>query len=216
MSTPLESLLRPRGSREWDAVLRASGVVAVLAIYPTLRWPGVAGLVGFFCITLFVSGPISMVLPAAYEPLLMVMGRIYAPWLVTVVGVAGNLYMDYLNYHLYSAVMSHPRLERARNSAVVRRTLALFQRSPFFGVWLCAWSPIPYWIVSVLAPLSRYPMKKYLFATLLGRAPRVWFFAALGLLVPVSTQTLVILVVSAIVAGAVVALHGHPRLAPRG
>ena len=47
MSTALESLLRPRGSREWDAVLRASGVVAVLAIYPTLRWPGVAGLVGF-------------------------------------------------------------------------------------------------------------------------------------------------------------------------
>src|SRR2546422_49261 len=88
--------------------------------------------------------------------------------------------MDYVNYHLYGAVMRHPRLEPARNSWVVRKTLALFQRSPFFAVWLCAWSPIPYWIVSVLAPMSQYSMRKYLFATFLGRAPRVWFFATLG------------------------------------
>jgi len=94
---------------------------------------------------------------------------------------------------------------------VVRKTLALFQRSPFFAVWLCAWSPIPYWIVSVLAPMSQYSMRKYLFATFLGRAPRVWFFATLGLLIPVSTQVLVTCAVAAVVAGVVVALHKGPR-----
>ena len=72
--------LRARhGTPEWDAVLRATGVVALLAIYPTTRWPDVAGLVGFLCLTLFVSGPISIVLPAAFEPMLMVAGRIYHP-----------------------------------------------------------------------------------------------------------------------------------------
>src|SRR3989442_9004631 len=102
------------------------------------------------------------------------------------------------------------RLEQARISWIVRKTLVLFQRSPFFSVWLCAWSPIPYGIVSVLAPLSRYSMRKYLFATFLGRAPRVWFFATLGLVIPVSTRVLATFAIAAVVTGVVVALHGAP------
>ena len=205
------SLCARRGAPEWDAVLRATGILALAAIYPATRWPDVAALAGFLCLTLFVSGPISLVLPAAFEPMLMVAGRIYPPLLVTALAVAGNLYMDYVNYHVYGTIMQHQRLEQARNSWVVRRTLALFERSPFFAVWLCAWSPIPYWIVSVLAPLSRYSMRKYLFATFLGRAPRVWFFATLGLVIPVSTEVLVTFTIAAIATGIVVALHRAPR-----
>jgi uncharacterized membrane protein YdjX (TVP38/TMEM64 family) len=83
----------------------------------------------------------------------------------------------------------------------------LFRRSPFFAVWLCAWSPIPYWIVCALAPLTRYPMSRFLFATFLGRAPRVWFFAAVGRALPVSTQLLATFATIAVAVGIVVALH---------
>ncbi len=208
----LHAVLKRRyGTAEWDAMLRASGVVAMLAIYPTWRWPAVAGLVGFFCLTLFMSGPITVVVPAMFEPLLMVTGRIYPPLLVALVAVAGNLYMDNINYHFFGAAIRHPRLERARKSRLVQRTLALFQRSPFFAVWLCSWSPIPYWIVSTLAPLSHYPKRKYLCATFLGRFPRVWFFAALGLVVPVSSQILVTYVACAIVVGVAVIVLRRPK-----
>jgi len=215
MSRLVAVLSRRRGTREWDVVLRATGVLAALAIYPATRWPGVAGLLGFLCLTLFVSGPISLVVPAAFEPMLMVAGRLYPPLLVALVAVAGNLYMDYVNYHLYDAALRHPRLERARNSAIVQRLLVLFQRRPFFAVWLCSWSPIPYWIVAALAPLSRYPMGKFLFATFLGRGPRVWFFAALGLVVPVATRSLVMYTLAAILVGAVIATYQRHRAAAR-
>jgi uncharacterized membrane protein YdjX (TVP38/TMEM64 family) len=201
---------RRYGSAEWDAVLRASGIVALLAVYPTWRWPAVAGLVGFFCLTLFMSGPLTVVVPAMFEPLLMVTGRVYPPLLVAVIGVAGNLYMDNINYYLFGKAIHHPRLEKARNSRLVRRVLGLFQRSPFFAVWLCSWSPIPYWIVSTLAPLSHYPKRKYLFATFLGRFPRVWFFASLGLVVPVSSQLLVTYVACAVVVGVAVIVLRRP------
>jgi uncharacterized membrane protein YdjX (TVP38/TMEM64 family) len=194
-------LQKRRGTAEWDAVLRATGVVALLALYPTYRWPWIAGLVGFFCLTLFVSSPLNVVLPAAFEPILMVAGRAYSPLLVTLVAVIGVLYMDYVNYYVFGAAIEHPRLKKAKNSRLVQRTLALFERSPFFAVWLCAWSPIPYWIVSFLAPLSRYSMARYLLATALGRAPRIWFFAALGLLIPFSTQSLVTFAISVIALG---------------
>jgi uncharacterized membrane protein YdjX (TVP38/TMEM64 family) len=207
MSAFIAVLSRRRGTREWDVVLRATGILALLAIYPATRWPSVAGLLGFLCLTLFVSGPISVVLPAAFEPMLMVAGRIYPPLVVALVAVAGNLYMDYVNYHLYGAALRHPRLERARSSALVQRLLVLLQQRPFFAVWLCSWSPIPYWVVAALAPMSRYPMKKFLLATFLGRFPRVWFFAALGLVVPVATRTLVIYVVAAMAVAVVIAVY---------
>jgi uncharacterized membrane protein YdjX (TVP38/TMEM64 family) len=197
---------RPRGNAEWDAVLRGTGLVALLALYPSARWPWVAGLTGLLCLTIFVSGPISVLVPAMLEPMLMVAGRAYPPLLVAVVAVAGNLYMDYINYHLFGAAIRHPRLEKAKNSRIVQGALALFQRSPFLAVWICSWSPIPYWIVSTLAPLSRYSMRKYLLATFLGRGPRVWFFAALGLVIPVPTQLLVTYVACAISAGVIVLL----------
>jgi uncharacterized membrane protein YdjX (TVP38/TMEM64 family) len=200
--SPLHSALcRPRGNAEWDAVVRATGVVALLALYPTARWPWVAGLVGFLCLTLFVSGPISVVVPAAFEPMLMIAGRAYPPLLVACVAVIGNLYMDYVNYHVFGAAIEHPRLDKAKTSKVVQAGLNLFRRNPFFATWLCSWSPIPYWIASTLAPLSRYSKRKYLFATFLGRFPRVWFFASLGLVIPVKTQLLAAYVACALAVG---------------
>ena len=112
MSALSAVLQRRYGNAEWNAVLRATGVIGALAIYPTWRWPAVAGAVGFLCVTLFMSGPISMVLPAAYEPLLMLTGRIYPPLLVAVIAIAGDLYINNINYHTFFASMSHPRRDR--------------------------------------------------------------------------------------------------------
>lgn len=183
-------LTRQRGTREWDVVLRGSGVAALLMLYPTWRFPELAGLVAFLCITIFVNGPLAPLLPATYEPILMITGRAFPPVIVALVGIVGTLYVEYLNYHLYGAAIRHPRLATARESRLMRATVRLFERAPFFCVWLCAWSPLPYWAVRVLAPLARYPVGPYLLATFLGRAPRLWFFAALGLVVPVSTPAL--------------------------
>lgn len=182
--------LRRRGTPVWDGILRATGVLGLVAIGLVLWWPPVAGLVGFLCITIFVNGPLAPLLPATYEPVLMIAGRVYPPLVVALVGIAGTLYVEFLNYHLYRKALYHPRLERARDSRVVRATVALFERAPFFTVWLCSWSPLPYWAVRFLAPLAGYPVRPYLLATFLGRAPRLWFFAALGLYVSVSTRIL--------------------------
>ena len=176
-------------------MLRGTGIVAALAIYPTLRWPNVAGMVAFLCITIFLHGPLAPLLPAAHEAVLMVTGRVYPPLLVAVVGIAGTLYMEYINYHLYRVAMRHPKLERTRQSALVRRTVALFEKAPFFCVWLCSWSPLPYWAVRFLAPLSGYPVRPYLVATFLGRAPRYYLLALFGKLLPVSTLALAVITV---------------------
>jgi len=169
------------GNVSWDGVLRGTGVLALLGIPGALFLPiEFGGLAGFLLVSAWVNGPLGVLLPATYEPILMLFGRLYPPLLIGFVGILGVLYVEYLNYHLYSKLLHLEAFRVVRQSRAVSRVVRWFDRAPFFTVWLCSWSPLPYWTVRILGPLSHYPVRRYLAATFLGRFPRLWFFAALG------------------------------------
>jgi membrane protein DedA with SNARE-associated domain len=186
------ALVRRRGTPQWDAVIRSTGVLALLAIYPTVRWPQLAGLVAFGMITIVMNGPISPLFPASYEPVLMLAGRAYLPLAVAVVATAGTLYMEYINYYIYKYAVFHPKLDRARASFWVRKSAELFDWSPFWAILILAFTPLPYWVARILGPLTHYPIGKYLFATFVGRFPRLWLYAAFGAWLPVSTPVMLL------------------------
>jgi membrane protein YqaA with SNARE-associated domain len=175
------ALTRPRGDFAWDGVVRGTGVIGLLAIPGVLLFSADFGAqVGFVLFTIWINGPIGMLLPATFEPVLMLFGRLYPPLLVAVLAVAGTLYVEFLNYHLYGTVIHLETFRPWREGRLVRRVIGLFERAPFLTVWVAAVTPLPFWTVRILAPLSRYPTSRFLFATFLGRFPRLWFFAALG------------------------------------
>lgn len=175
------ALTRERGNRTWDGVIRGTGLLAALSIPTVLLLPETAAMVGFVLVTIWVNGPISPVLPATYEPILMLFGRVYDPLLVAAFGTAGTLYVEWLNYHLYRAVLTMDGTTGFRESRIVSKVVELFEKKPFLTVWLCSWSVLPYWPVRILAAVAGYSVKRHLLATFLGRLPRLWFFAALGL-----------------------------------
>lgn len=162
--------------------MRGSGVAGLVAILTTVfAGPLAAGLVGFVVITVWVNGPLGIFMPATFEPILMLMGRVYPPVVVGATAIIGLIYVEFLNYHLYAKLLKAKSMGPIRDHVLVRRiVLPLFRRAPFATVWLCSWSPLPYWSVRILAPLARYSMARYLLATFLGRFPRFWFFASLG------------------------------------
>lgn len=173
-------LSRRYGNPIWDGVLRLSGALAFLAIPLTVLLPATGGMVGFALVTMWVNGPISPLLPSTYEPILMLFGRAYPPLLVAVVGTAGTLYVEYLNYHLYRRVLQVDALRYVRQGRMVRRVVDWFSRAPFFTIWISSCSVVPYWPVRFISPLAGYDVRRQLVATFLGRFPRTWFFAALG------------------------------------
>lgn len=174
-------LTRSRGNRLWDGVVRGSGLLALLGILLVELVPETAPLVGFSVFTIWMTGPLSPLFPTGYEPVLMVMSRAYAPILVAAVGMVTQIYVEFLNYHLHGRLLELDAAEPLRESRVVEKLKGYFERHPFFTVWFCAWSPVPYWTVRVLAPLAGYPLGRYMAATVLGRFPKLWIFAALGL-----------------------------------
>lgn len=173
-------LTRPRGNRLWDGVVRGSALLGLLGIAMVELLPETAPLVGFSVFTIWMTGPLSPLFPTGYEPVLMVMGRVYPPLLVAAVGMVTQIYVEFLNYHLHGRLLALDAAESLRESSVVRKLQGYFERQPFLTVWFCAWSPVPYWTVRILAPLAGYPIGRYLAATVLGRFPKLWIFAALG------------------------------------
>lgn len=171
---------RRHGNLVWDGIVRGSGVLGLAAIPAVLSLPEAGPLVGFVLVTIWVNGPIAPLLPATYEPILMLYGRLYSPVVVGLLGIGGTIYVEHLNYHLYRKMFDSRILARPRDSRWLAWVVRKFNRSPFFTIWLCSWSPLPYWAVRFLSPLARYPVGRHLWATFLGRFPRLVFFAALG------------------------------------
>lgn len=206
--------LRQYGNLTWDGIVRGSGAVALAAIPLILFLPAAGPLTAFMLITIWLNGPLAPFFPASYEPILMLFGRVYPPLLIGSLGIVGVIYVEFLNYHLYRRLLDTKALAPLGESKIVKRIVRWFRVAPFFTVWICSWSPLPYWSVRFLSPMAGYDVGRHLFATFLGRFPRLWFFAALGVWWNVSTEVLLAVTLGSIVLAVAVYLYKLPRAVP--
>ena len=205
-------MVRHRGSLEWDAAIRGTGVMALVAI-PALLWlPRAGDLVVFVLATIWCHGPLSPLLPATFEPVLMLFGRLYSPLLIAVVGTIGNLYVEFFNYRLYGGVLRLDALERMNHAVERGRLMRWFERSPFFAVWFGTVTPIPDWLGRIVASVANYPQGRYLLAFGLGRFPRFLLFASLGTWLSLDTRLVVLVTASTIAIAGALALFKWLRI----
>ena len=151
-----------------------------LAVPLVLGLPQAGGLGTFAIFTIWCNGPWSPLLPAFYEPVLLATGRTHGALPVAIVGTAGTLLVEWANYYVHAAAISSERLAGLREHRATSWLSERFARRPFFYVWLCAWSPLPYWPVRTLSPLAGLSVPRHLLATGIGRFPRLWLIAAVG------------------------------------
>jgi uncharacterized membrane protein YdjX (TVP38/TMEM64 family) len=208
-------LFKTYGNLTWDGVVRGSGAVSLLGIALMLLLPAAGPLAAFMLITIWLNGPLAPFFPASYEPILMLFGRVYSPLLIGSLGMMGTIYVEFLNYHLYRRLLDTKALSPLSQSAVVKRIVGWYKMAPFFTIWLCSWSPLPYWSVRFLSPLAGYDVRRHLSATFLGRFPRLWFFAALGLWWNVSIEVLLVVTFGSIALAATVYCYKMWRVKPQ-
>lgn len=177
-----ESLLcRSPGHPTWAWIIRGTCALAIGATLLMVWVPQTTKMIVFILLTLWCHGPLSPLLPAAYEPVLLGYGQLFPPVLLAIVGAVSSTATEYLNYRLYRKLLKWDSLDRLLHSASGLRLRKLYRRAPFFSIWLCVWSPLPDWAARVLAAHSEYSVRRYLSAFLLARIPRFWFLAAVGL-----------------------------------
>lgn len=187
----LSFLIEPRGDARWDRVIRATGVAALVGVPLIELFPRLVPLVWLAVLTIPASSPLSPILPASFEPLIMEAAKYERAIWVTLVALGVHLYMEYLNWHLYSWVLSHRLFATVREKAWVRRSVTEFSRFPFATVVFFAFTPMPFWVIRCVAILHGYPIGPFVVATAVGRMPRIFLYAWLGAALRVPTVVLV-------------------------
>ncbi|MGH7538414.1 MAG: VTT domain-containing protein [Gemmatimonadales bacterium] len=206
--------MKPRGDRRWDVFLRATAVAALIGIPVVLIAPGSVTLVWLAVLSLPSNSPLSPILPTMFEPLIVEAAKWEPVWAVTAVATAGYMYTEYINWHVYTWVLGWERLARFRSRPAVRWCIALFSFSPFWMVVICAVTPLPFWPARVLAILYRYPLWRFMLATLVGRIPGFFVYAWIGDMLSVPTWILAaVIVVPAVVVIVTRLIRGVPLLA---
>jgi membrane protein YqaA with SNARE-associated domain len=207
-------LVKPRGDRRWDVFLHTTGLVALLGVPVLILFPNSATLVWLSVLSLPANSPLSPLLPTAFEPLIMEAAKWEPVLSVTLVATAAYMYMEYVNWYVYAWVLGWERLAELRSRPSVRWGIRLFGRSPFWMVVVFAFTPLPFFVARALAILYRYPLPRFLLATLVGRAPRFLIYAWFGGALHVPTWILVTVIfgTAAVVIGSRL-IRGVPLLA---
>jgi len=208
------SLVRPRGDRRADMFLRAAAVFALAGIPIVLLFPHTVTLVWLGVLSLPANSPLSPLLPTAFEPLIMEAAKYERAIPVTLVATAGYMYMEYVNWRVYAWVLSWDRLTSLGSRRSVRWGIDHFARAPFWTVVVFAFTPLPFFVVRALAILHRWPVWRFMVATLVGRMPRIFLYAWFGELAGLPTWMLVAVVLggtASVVGGRM--LRGEPVLA---
>jgi len=194
--------------------LRAAAAAALLGIPIVLIFPQAVTLVWLGVLSLPANSPLSPILPTAFEPLIMEAAKYEHAVAVTVVATAAYMYMEYVNWRVYAWVLSWKRLGGLGRRRSVRWGVKHFAKAPFITVVVFAFTPLPFFVVRALAILVRWPVWRFMTATLVGRAPRVFLYAWVGELVGIPTWMLVAVVLGgtlAVIGGRV--MRGEPVLA---
>jgi len=169
----------------------ALALAAASGLLIEMLWPRFSGL---FLFGLY-SIPTNSIIPAPHEPGLLFFARYYEPILIAVAGTLGTAVAAFADYEVVERAMRHPRIRDAREARLFKWSIRWLMRFPFWTIVLFAFTPLPIYVVRVLAPASGYPVWRYVTALMVGRFPRFFLVAWFGHTFPLPTWFLVLLFV---------------------
>lgn len=180
-----------QNTRKWTPFVLTLAVVLVAAAGILWAFPLKRGLVwlGLYTIPshMFVS-------PFAHEPVLLYYAKSFRAWECAVASTIGCLIAGIWDYWLFVPLIHHPSVRtRYVNTGLYRHSVRLFRRSPFLALVVVGLTPIPFYPVKFLSIADGYPVKRYLAALVVGRAPRYYALAYLGYVLKLPNWSLVAL-----------------------
>ena len=134
-----------------------------------------------------------------HEPILLYYGKFYSPLTVALVSVIGTVLAEALNYSVFKYVNETKLFVKMKNKKTVRKTIALFNKTPFAAIFIAGFTPIPFFPIRFLVVMGHYPILKYLLGVFVSRGPRFYLLALIGYTFKIPGILLVILFVVLII-----------------
>lgn len=134
-----------------------------------------------------------------HEPILLYFGKFYSPLTVAAVAIISTLLTETLNYSAFRYITDTNIFQKIHHKKAVNKIVILFQKAPFFAIWIAGLTPVPFYPFRLLVVLARYPITKYILAIFLSRTPRFYILAFVGHTIKIPDYLLIALFVILIV-----------------
>lgn len=118
-----------------------------------------------------------------YDPAIILFARFHEPLIIALVGVAGILASEIINYTCFEYIVDRKFFDKVLKHKFIVKITRLFNKAPFRTMVIVAFTPIPIYPFRFLVVMARFPLLKYLLALLIGRLPRLYLIALFGHLV---------------------------------
>ena len=162
--------------KKW--ILTAIGISLSLALgYLFFKGSRYGQLIGFFG---YMSVACTLV-PLPTPPFVIALGKVFDPGIVALTGAVGNVIAAFVEYHLLLWIFSKTELQqRVEANRIFQRFSYYFHRAAFVCLIFTGFTPIPFEPFRFAAILTRYNLRLYLLAVLLGRFLRYYLIAFIG------------------------------------
>ena len=148
-----------------------------------------------------------------HEPAVIYAGAMYQPWLVASVGGVATMMAAIVDYFVVRKVFEIQKVAKVKHTLIYRAAIRCFRWCPWITVVLFAISPLPFYVIRILAPSSGYPWWRYVSACVVGRIPRYYLLALGGAWVPVSSRYLILMMLGLIAITIILSIYGARRTA---
>ena len=167
--------------KRWAAflavVLSAAMLVLLLTSGPEVK---LAGFFLYMCLA-------CTVVPLPTPPYVIALGVVFDPFVVALVGAAGNIIAAGVEYKVLLWLSSKPKIDKRIHANKTYRAFERFyRRAAFLCLVVSGFTPIPFEPFRLAAIVSRYPLGRYLLAIFCGRFPRYYVVAWLGQTLPIT------------------------------
>lgn len=128
-----------------------------------------------------------------YDPSVLYFGKFHPSLNVAMIGIAGTLVTEILNYSVFKFVTDLNAFKKIRHKKIISKPVDLFNKAPFPALLIAAFLPIPFYPFRFLVVIAHYPLIKYIVAVFIGRAPRLYLIALFGHIIKLPDYILLIL-----------------------
>ncbi|MFZ0390446.1 MAG: VTT domain-containing protein [Calditrichia bacterium] len=127
-----------------------------------------------------------------HEPVYFYFSKFYSPLTITMVATAGLVLTEFINYHVFDYFADFNLIRKAKENRYVQKLIRLFNKAPFWALFIAALTPIPFYPFRFIVVLARYSLLKYLLAVFISRSIRLYIFALVGKSINLSDNLLLL------------------------
>ena len=178
------------------AIAAGIALVSVLVAWglSTLDLSGGTGLFVFFLYSIPCEFLVSL---APHEPAVLYLAMDHAPLVVALVGGAGTLVAESVNYELLRKLSGSSTIAAFARGRTISLLADSFARAPFVTLWIAGFIPtIPFSAVRLFVLVREYPRGRYLLAAVSSRTLRFYLVALIGYALRPSPLVIAILFVA--------------------